>query len=390
MKLLDRYILRELIASFLIGLLLFTFVLIMGKVLHFVELLITRGVGVQTVLTLFLYLLPYSLMVTIPLSTLLALLATYSRLSSEGEVIAMNVSGLSLRRLMVPGLILGGAAYLATSVITVAILPRSNRAFKDLIFQLARSHATFALQEGVFTTPVEGIILYVEQLEGGSTLKGIFLVDGRDPKAEKVVIARQGALLPSPDGQGLTLRLSNGTLHLATTDRPDHYRIAHFDSFDFALLKGGEAGKQDRVRGDQEMTLGELRATIRRLKAEGGNFRPFQVEFHRKLAIPFASLLFVLIGTPLGIRLKKGGRGASLALSLSVALLYYILIVAGEDLGNRGKVPPALAMWTPNLLLGTLGTYLVLAEEHRLLPRAWLRRWMRLKTPTPNPQPPTR
>ncbi|MBI3990336.1 MAG: LPS export ABC transporter permease LptF [candidate division NC10 bacterium] len=385
MKLIDRYILRELIASFLIGLLLFTFVLMMGKVLHFTELLITRGVGVQTVLTLFLYLLPYSLMVTIPLAALLALLAVYSRLSSEGEVIALHVSGLSLRRLMVPGLILGVAAYLITSVITLAILPKSNRAFKELVFRLARSHATFALQEGVFTTPVDGVILYVEQLEGGSTLKGILLMDGRDPKAERVVIAQQGAFLPSPDGQGLTLRLSNGTLHLSTPDQSDRYRLAHFDSLDFSLLKGNGAGGLNRTRGDQEMTLGELRARISRLKVERGNFRPFQVEFHRRLAIPFTSLVFVLIGVPLGIRLKKGGRGGSLALSLGFALFYYILIVAGEDLGDRGKIPPAVAMWTPNLFLGLLGVCLVLVEEQALMFKTGLFRWRKLQISTPKP-----
>ncbi|MFN3477092.1 MAG: LptF/LptG family permease, partial [Candidatus Methylomirabilales bacterium] len=126
---------------------------------------------------------------------------------------------------------------------------------------------------------------------------------------------------------------------------------------------------------------------------------PFEVELYRKFAIPFACLVFVLLGTPIGIKIKRGGRGASFALSLAFALLYYLLIVAGEALGNRGQLHPALAMWTPNFLLGTVGAFLFRAEEKGRVPMVDVRCWMsnvgwwkardtsKIRPLTPSPRP---
>jgi lipopolysaccharide export LptBFGC system permease protein LptF len=117
----------------------------------------------------------------------------------------------------------------------------------------------------------------------------------------------------------------------------------------------------DRQLGEQELTIGELRERSARLLAEGKNFRPPLVEIHKKIAIPVACLLFGLLGPVLGIRVRRGGRAASLVISIAFALGYYVLIVAGEGLGTRGKLPPSWAMWLPNLILALLGTYLLLS-----------------------------
>lgn len=377
MKLIDRYILRELASSFFIGLSLFTFILMMGKVLRLVELLIIKRVDLLTVLRLFLYILPYSLVVTIPLAVLLASLAAYSRLSSDGEVVALKATGWSLRRLMLPAAILGGLAYLATSFIALTVLPQSFHAYKDLAFRLAKQKATVGLQEGVFNSPSPGLILYIHQLqEEASTLRGIFLVDGRNPSAEQVVIASEGKVFSDSERGRLLLQLSQGSLQISPSDQPGRYRFLSFALYDLSVSIEGVAGPLERSKGNQEMTLRELKAEIQALKAQGENFRPFEVELYRKFAIPFACLIFALLGTPIGIKIKRGGRGASFALSFAFALLYYLLLVAGEALGNRGQLHPALAMWMPNFLLGTVGISLFRAEEKGLVPMWDVRGWM--------------
>lgn len=384
MKLIDRYILKELCSSFVIGLSLFTFVIMMGKILKFVELLVAKGVDFFTVLRLFLYILPYSLVVTIPMAVLLATLATYGRFASDGEVVALKAAGLNLTRLMAPALALGVLAYLATSYIALAVAPNSIRAFKNLTVKLAKSRATLTLQEGVFNSPSEGVLLYVHALRG-NMLQGVILIDNRDASVEQVVIAKEGRLLSDPKDLRLTLALSQGTLSTAPSNQPERYRLLRFTSYDLSLSTGQElTGALERPKGDQEMTLGELQQKILSLKKEGGNFRPFQVELQKKLAIPVACLLFVLVGTPLGIRIRKGGRGASLMLSTVFVFLYYLLIVAGEALANRGKVAPAMAMWLPNFLLSTSGAFLFLVEGWGgLSPAGWRPRQSALLSRSP-------
>jgi lipopolysaccharide export LptBFGC system permease protein LptF len=118
-----------------------------------------------------------------------------------------------------------------------------------------------------------------------------------------------------------------------------------------------------RPLGEQELTLTELRERAATLRAQGQNSHPPIVEFHKKLAIPFSCLLFSVVGVPLASRIRRGGRGLSLVISVGFALGYYVLIVAGEGLGDRGRIPEVLAMWLPNLLVAVGGALLFLKAE---------------------------
>lgn len=357
MKILDRYIAREMLTAFTIGVVTFTFVLLMNKILRLVELIVNKGVPTGVVLQLFLYILPYSLVVTIPMATLLACLAAYGRMAADNEITALKVTGLSLYRLMVPALAFGVVAYLITTVITVNLLPFSNRAFKGLVYQLTRVRATAGIQEGVFNSDFEGLTVYVHKIDQQTeALQGVFIVDSREPKEHRVIIAKEGRLFSDPEQYRIFLKLQDGSTHISPAESPGRYRMLSFTAYDLRLDMGQalpDAG--DRHLGEQELTIGELRDRSTQLLLEGRNHRPPLVEMHKKIAIPVACLLFGLVGPPLGIRVRRGGRAASLVISIGFALGYYVLIVAGEGLGTRGKLPPAWAMWLPNVILATLG-----------------------------------
>ncbi len=363
MKILDRYIAREMAAAFTIGVVTFTFVLMMNKILRLVELIVNKGVPITVVLQLFLYILPYSLVVTIPMATLLGCLAAYGRMAADNEITALKVAGLSLYRLVAPAVAFALAAYLVTTYITVNLLPFSNRAFKNLVYQTTRLRATAGIQEGVFNSDFPGRTIYVHRLHQGSgTLEGVFIVDTRDPKEEKVFIAREGRIASDPDRLRVVMELRDGTTHMAPADSPGRYRIMDFSAQKLDLDIGHAfSDPVDRPLGEQELTIGELRARAVRLRAGGQNFRPALVEMHKKMAIPVACLLFGLVGPPLGIRIRRAGRAASLVISIGFALGYYVLIVAGEGLGTRGMLPPAWAMWLPNAILGVVGGYLLVS-----------------------------
>lgn len=376
MKILDRYIFREMTAVFLIGLVTFTFVLMMSKILRIVEEIVNKGAPAGIVVKLVLYLIPYSLQVTVPMATLLACLACYGRMAADNEIMALKVTGLSLYRLIVPAVLFGLLTYAATTFITVNLLPYSNRALKDLLYQLTRLRASTGIQEGVFND-FPGLTIYVQSIVPESNLlKGVFIVDSRDPKEQRVVIAREGHLYSDLDSLRIFLRLQDGTTHIVQPNSPGRYRIISFTAYNQDLPLGRAFGDAiDRPPGDQELTIGQLLHEARQRMLKGDNFLPLLVEMHKKLAIPVACLLFGLVGPSLGMRIRRGGRAASLVISIAFALGYYALIVAGEGLGKRGTVPPGWAMWMPNVILALVAGYLMVSGAREGLFRGRLRRW---------------
>lgn len=364
--LIDRHLLKEMAASFALGLGTFTFVLLMDQMMRLMDLIINKGAPVGVVLRLILYVLPFSLTVTIPMSVLLAVLATYGRVSSEGEAIVLKTSGLSLYRLMAPGVLFGIVATFATLWISALVQPYSTSALKTLTHQLYHTKALTGLEEGVFNTEIPGLAIYVDHLKKqDGALQGILVIDRRSQADQHLVIAREGKLLNKNDETGtpIGLQLSKGTLHISSLDNPGRFRNLDFETYDLQILSGGFLAETvERVRQGKELNLEELRTEIARLKNDGGKAWPLQVELHKKFALPIACLILSAIGAPLAIRIRKATRGVSLALSVAVAVFYYILLATGESLGSRGRIEPALGVWFPNLTLGIIAISLVLAE----------------------------
>jgi lipopolysaccharide export system permease protein len=365
MTLFDRAAFKEMTGAFGLGLMIFTFVLLTNKILRLVELIVNKGVGIWTVLQLFLYILPYSLVVTIPMSILLATLTTFTRLGADGEILAMRAAGVSLFRLTRPAIWFGLVGSVLTLVITIWVLPFSNHAFKNLVFQMTFRQATVGIQEGVFNSEFEGLILYVERVDPkASRLEGIFLVDNRNPAERRVIVARDGRFTSDEENLRTILTLTEGTIHMSGAESTGRYRLLTFADYSVALDMGRNlADPMQRTLGEQELTLAGLRQRAEHLRALGLNYHPPLVEYHKKLAIPISCLLFTQVAVALGSRLKKGGRGLSLAISVACALGYYMLIVAGEGMADRGLVPEALAMWLPNLLVALGGILLLLRTD---------------------------
>ncbi|HSF03261.1 MAG TPA: LptF/LptG family permease, partial [Solirubrobacterales bacterium] len=286
----DRGILKEMAAAFLLGLMALTFVLLTGKILRLVELIVGKGIGILTVLQLFLYIIPYTLVVTIPMSALLATLVTFARLAGDNEIVALQSAGVSVARLARPAIGFGLMASAVTLAITVWIMPLSYHAFSNLLFQVIWRHVAVTLQEGVFNSDFEGLILYAEKLDAQtSTLEGVFLVDNRNPEEQRVIVARAGQFTSDPQQLRMELRLSQGSIHLSAADAPGRYRQLTFAQYNLRLEAGRTLSSPlQRSLRDKELTLAELRQRARELRAQGKNERPPMVEFHKKLAIPFS------------------------------------------------------------------------------------------------------
>lgn len=368
-----RYIAREVSVPTLLGLLVFTFVLLMGRILKLVELVINKGIPLAEVTRLFLYLLPAFLVITIPLAFLLGVLLGFGRLSADSEVIALKASGVSLYGMLKPVLLLGFLASLATAFLTLYAEPAGNTAFRSQLFQIASSRAGTGFQPRVFNDEFDGLVLYASAIrERDGSLEGVFISDERIGATPSIILARTGRVISDRQALTLTLRLEDGAIHRRPTDqKQDTYQVIDFAVYDVNLNLGQQlSDPKQRLKKENELSAAELGDALRQAPTAAER-NSYATEWHRRLILPVAPLLFALIGVPLGIRAQRSGRGGGFATGLGVFLLYYILFSFAGTLAEEGGLAPAPIMWAPTLLFlaGSLGL-LHLAAREKPLPLA--------------------
>lgn len=378
-KTLYLYICRETAVPFLLGIATFTSVLLMGRLLQIADLVVSKGVNFSDVLWLIIYLLPFFSMVTIPMSFLLALLLAFGRLSADSEITAMKSCGVGLYSLLPPVLTCALLTYLATTFITVYALPWGNTSFKNLLLEIISTRATLNLKERVFNDDFPGLVIYVDRFnQEQNALSGILIQDERDPKDPSTIFADDGVIAIEPGTKILRLSLKNGGIHRShgTTD----YRLLEFRDYDLTINLA-QSGKEI-IKNELDMTFAELNEALRTHPSVDRFRRDILIEFHRRFALPSACFVFALIGVPLGIQNHRSGKAAGFSLSIGVILLYYIVLSAGKTMGQKGIVPPVVAVWAPDILFLLIGIYLFrkttaeqsipLVEFVRALP-AWAR-----------------
>ena len=369
-----RYIFKEIIPIFLIGLAIFTVILLMDKILKLIELLVNSSGSVTKILMLFLFICPSFLIFTIPAAVLLATLLTLGRLSGDSEITAFKASGMSLYQLFLPISIFSFLACLLTGFLVFYGLPWGNRGFTATLYLIAQSKADVEIKERVFNDVFKGFVVYVDKAPiQGKKMEGILIYDDRDKEKSNTIFAREGFLVSNPKSQEIILRLRNGDIHRFEA-KSNIFQKAQFDTYDLRLELAKAFEALEKKLKEHEMSIQEIREKIKKLKAKGEDTTSQEVELHKRYAIPFACIVFGLIGVPLGIQPRRSGRSYGFIFSILILLAYYVSLMASEILAVRRTIPPFFAGWTPNLLFGSLGAYLLIkaANESPFKPAIWL------------------
>jgi len=373
------YLMKELFPVFLLGIIGFTSILLTGRIVQLTELFVNKGVPLGYILRLLYLLLPSFLVLTIPMATLLAVLLAFNRLSSDNEITALKASGVSLYQMIPPVLVFAFITYAATTFLTLSTVPRANEGSRALLYEIASSKASAGVREKLFNDDFEGLVLFVEEIKP-RTLKWqkVFISDSRNPEEVLTIIAREGEVLSDPATLAITLRLKRGSIHKLGKE-PDAYQKIDFNTYDLRLhLKTDLKGKRTEEKHPSSMNLAELSRSIRALQAKGSEAKTHWVKFHEKFSIPFACLVFALIGIPLGLqsRVGRGSKFQGFAWAIGVLLVYYLLTNAGASLAERGKVILEAGMWAANAVFLILGLYLLVkaANESPVLLFVWLQR----------------
>lgn len=358
-RIINRYILREILVPFGLGLAVFTLILLIARILKLVEMVVNRGVPLLEVLKLFSYILPAFLEVTVPMALLLAVIVAFGRLSSDSEIIALKTSGVSLYQLTRPVAVFAVVVYLVALGTSLYARPWGNSLLRDELYEIAKTRASAGIKEKVFTDDFSGLVIYVDRIEPpGNTLRGILISDTRDPTQRNTVFAEVGLLVQNEALHMLVLRLLGGSIH-AFYPKDRSYHRTEFSIYDISLdLNTAFAKMQPREKDPSEMTLPELAASMATKRAAGQPANSEAVEVQRKFSIPFACLAFAAIGVPLGIRPSRSARSRGFTMSLSIIFGYYVLLSMGESLGERGVIPAAVALWIPNVALTALALIL--------------------------------
>ena len=376
-KIIHRYIFREVLTPFLLGLGVFTFVLLIARLLKLIEMVVNRGLPPTQILRLLALLMPAFLELTVPMAMLLAILIAFGRLSADAEMIAMRSSGLSIYQLVPPVILFVLMTALLTACLSMYARPWANHNLKLELWDIARTRASAGLKPQVFNDEFPGLVIYAEHIDSRTDrLIHVLISDERDPNEHNTVFAREGYMVSDNDTQTVILRLLDGTIHTSGDAGGDTQSDYHtdFQTYDVNLdLRESLAGPSDKQDDPNEMTLPELSAAIEAKRAEEKPAGPELVEFHRKFAIPFACIVFGLVGVPLGIEPARNVRSRGFAVSLAVIFVYYILLSAGQGFAEQETIPAWLGLWLPNMVFGALGVMLMRrAARERALFGTWI------------------
>lgn len=417
-----RHILRAHIGPFFFSFFTLMFIFLLQFIMKYIDDLVGKGLNAFVITELIVLNLAWMVVLAIPMSVLVAVLMAFGGLSSQNEITAMKASGVSLYRMMMPVLLASMLITYLAIEFNNKILPEANHKAKTLMIDIRKKKPTLTLNAGMFSQEVSGYSILVRKtFEHSNDLEGITIYDYTNPAATVVITAAKGAISFTQDFRKLIMDLEDGEIHQKDADEENQYRRLRFvkhrilmTTEGFSLERSADGTFQ---RGDRELSAQAMSKIVDSLKNINENLKKesivltmksfnkvfegqkikidsvqkintafndarfqlgnienqlsminynrdrideYLVEIYKKYSIPFACIVFVLIGAPLGIISRRGGFGIAATLSLGFFVLYWSSLIGGEKLADRNLISPWFGMWAANIILGIVGIYLTL------------------------------
>lgn len=415
MRILTRYLIRAHLAPFFFSLIAMTSLLFVNVIARRFPDLAGKGLTLGVILEVCWLSLPHIIALTLPMAVLVAVLYAFSALAADNEITALKASGVNLLSLLVPLVATAGLLALFMLYFNDRILPETNHQLKVLLMDINRKSPTLSLKEQVIndiptTTGTNRFFLQASRIDAVTNkLRDVVIYDLSAPGRDRTVYADSGRMAFNREQTDLFLTLYDGSVAEVKEAEPVQFQRVFFKQ-QMLLMPGVgnqlERTTEDAYRTDREMSLAMLGAAADSARKEASEVRraarlqglnaveqamrgggtdaslgslrtasteirmlgarasaaqqranEFSVEWHKKFAIPFACLVFVLIGAPLAIRFPRGGPGMVIAISLTIFGIYYMSLIGGESLGDKGRVAPFWGPWAPNLLFLLLSVW---------------------------------
>ncbi len=372
MRILTRYILREVVSHAFLGGVAFTFIIFSSKLGTILEIWARNSASLTDVLRLILYLLPEVLIVTLPMAVLVGILLGLSRLAADSEITAMRASGMGVVTFVRIVSLVSLVALAAGLWNSLSLAPRAADSLLKLENSLKYAQASFEVQPRVFDEDFKNMVLYVQDVRPGSGAalwRHVFLADLTEPASPKVTTADQ-ALVTSAGPGNLHMLMRDGGQHQISSTDPNQYNISTFTTTDLPIQNGAQDDNH-LSRSDTRMTALPMRDLLRkadpalnpnpslspadRLKAS----RPYRIELNKRFSYPFACLVLMLVGVPLGLSSQRGGKSTGFVLTILLVFIYYFFSSIGIALASQGKLSPIVGVWGANFLFAVAGLLLL-------------------------------
>jgi len=355
-KIIDRYIVKELIDPFLFGLGAFTAILSASMILFdLVRAVVVRGMPLIAAAQVFMYRLPGTAVYIFPMATLLAALLAFSRLSSSSEIVAFKAGGTSLYRIIVPVLVFGFTISIVTLLSYEVVVPRANLAATNLMLE-SQARKSPKIQKNVLIPEVEQDVLKRMYFAGklhGDTMEDVVVQEFKDGKLVQIINAREAKW----DKEKNTWLFKDGIIYLLA-DSGEYKHLIKFKE-QYMTIKYSPADFYMGERKPEEMNMAELSKYIKLQKKMGEDTVDLQIQYFLKGAVPFSCLVFALLGAPLGLSPQRSSSSIGLGLSVLIVFFYYFLTFVTMAIGELRIISPLISAWLPNIITGGVGSYIL-------------------------------
>jgi LPS export ABC transporter permease LptG/LPS export ABC transporter permease LptF len=375
MRILSRTIFREILSSAALGAVLFTFVLFLRNLDRLFELLVRSSASPLVVAKLFLYAIPATIPFSLPLGVLVGVLIALSRMSADGEITAMRAAGVPSVSVVRPVLAFSACGLVITALASLWIVPLTLKLTSDMAKGLAAAQLTTEIQPRIFEEQFPNTVLYVDEVVTGVEVvwRRLMLADvtsSEDLEAQhrdrgegpKITIAEEAVV--TPDSEHNRIQLNMKRVHTAYRDKDGHLISEDTPEGVYAL----EAQKPSELHLNHEVSEIDTGPLYKRVYKNRDKFTHDEwveaaIEFHKRFAIPIGCVLLALVGIPLGVSSRKGGKSTAFVLTVLLAFLYYTGLISLIGIAKKGTLTPAVAVWLPDAIFAVVGLVLLLRLE---------------------------
>ena len=356
-RILDKYIFREVCKAFLFGICAFSAVFIgSGTLFKIAKYITDYGASLSAVVKVFVFGLPNVIMWTFPMSMLLATLLTFGRLSSSSEITAMKSCGIGFFRIAMPAILLGFLVSIVAILFNEHVVPWANTAYRNVVYYEIQGKSGAKSQDHIILKDIKDgqiqRLLYARRYDADSqSLQSITLQEfdgaGKVSHVENAEYA---------EFTGKEWVMHNGMLYDISDGESEHTL-----RFNTQVLPINASPRQivREQKDPEELTMKELKAQIRIMKTQYVDTNKLETELYQRITVPMASLIFALIGVPLGLQPTRNSSSAGFAMSVIIIFFYYALMTMANAIGRSGALSPMLAVWIPNVVGLIAGLFLI-------------------------------
>ncbi|MEQ8221158.1 MAG: LptF/LptG family permease [Candidatus Eremiobacterota bacterium] len=357
MKILDKYLLRELAGPFLIAILGFLIFMVSHILFLLTDVIVNKNIPFGVVARMMLLRMPAIMVLTLPVAILFGTVLSISGMVASNEITALRSIGISFPRIMLPFLVVGIALSGLTFLTNEKIVPWASHKSENIVRNMILKQQVPLIHSNVFQKGPNNQTFYVQVVdEQNKILQNIMIFDLNDGDFPKIITAKQATW------DDKCWYLSNGSIHKFDRDGKLLWQ-ANFNDFKLQV----DIDVKDffaMQKTPSEMTTDELKKQIDKMATSGQDTREFQVDYQIKYSLPLASLITALIGAPLSVKAPRSGKMMGIAYSFGVIFVYYNLMSIGRAFARNGIISPFLGAWCPVIIIGTLGVILLFNVEY--------------------------